>query len=557
MAFNIEFDYRFDSTGFFDENTHADRRAALEKAAKIWEGLIGDEFVDVRAGTTFSIDDPSADGTSRQITLANPIDDLLIFVGAESLSGALGIGGFDGVDAEGDVFSQRISGNFRGQTVTDFEPWAGTISFEKNADWSFSLDGAVAGMNDFLTIALHEIGHVLGFGTAKAFNALVSPDGMFTGVNAQAENGGAPVPLQPDVSHVEDGFDGGTVLMDPTATTGTRTEPSNLDLAMLADIGYQTDGFTAKGSTPPIATDGGETIFGTILADRIEGLGGNDQLQGSGGDDTLVGGAGDDQIFGEGGSDRFVIGPGDGADQIRKFDIATEVVELVDSGFATLAEVMGAITRDYTNGWGLNLADGTKVEIFPAAMGPLTEANFALVSSTPEPPAPGQVALTGRLTTPDGTPLADVPLVFALDGGGSTQATSDATGAFGFTLADGASGRLDLAGPPPATDGIDASDALAALKLAVGLTDGADGFDFIAADADRNGKVTSFDALEILKQAVGLDATGPGELVLPDPAQDLSGLGADNVVYDSVLDLTLTADTSLDLSAVILGEMIA
>ncbi len=537
MAFNIDFDYRFDSTGFFDDAA----RQALEKAATIWEGLIGDEFADVPAGISFSIDDPSADGTKRQITLDAPIDDLLIFVGAESLGDPLGIGGYDGVDVQGDVFSQRISHDFRGQTVTDFEPWAGTISFEQGADWSFALNSAVMGMADFVTIALHEIGHVLGFGTAAAFDALVS-SGMFTGVNAQAENGDAPVPLQPDVSHVKDGFDGGTVLMDPTATTGTRTLPSNLDLAMLADIGYQIEGFIPQGSTPPIATDGAETIIGTMLADRIEGLGG------------------DDTLWGQGGSDRFEIGPGDGADSIQDFDASSEVVALIDSGFATLAEVMGAITQpQYSNVWRLTLPDSTTVDIREINATAPTEANFELGTATPEPPAPGpgEVALTGTLNSAGGTPLADAPLVFTPDAGSPIQAMTDGTGAFSLTLDEGVSGRLDMAGFSPAGVDISAGDALQALRQAVGLAPSADAFDFIAADVNRDGQVGAGDALDILRVAVGLSASGPGDAVLLDPGQDLSGVTADNVVYDTGLDLALAADTTLDLSAVILGDLVA
>ncbi|NJK28412.1 MAG: VCBS repeat-containing protein, partial [Coleofasciculaceae cyanobacterium SM2_3_26] len=76
--FNIEFDYRFDTNGFFNDPT---RRAALEAAADFWEATIQDEFPDVAAGTTSSVLNP-ATGRWERVTLTSGVDDLMIFVGA-------------------------------------------------------------------------------------------------------------------------------------------------------------------------------------------------------------------------------------------------------------------------------------------------------------------------------------------------------------------------------------------------------------------------------------------------------------------------------------------
>lgn len=169
MAFDIAFDYRFDRANFYG----AAARAALEEAARIWEGIVGDEFDDVPAGISFSIDDPSRSGTDRTIVLDTAIDDLVIFMGTQTLSAGLAQGGFDGTDAAGDAFKSRISNDWRGTgPVTDFEPWAGTITFDPGVDWSFGLAGPTTGRFDFVTTALHEIGHVLGVGTAAIFDAI-------------------------------------------------------------------------------------------------------------------------------------------------------------------------------------------------------------------------------------------------------------------------------------------------------------------------------------------------------------------------------------------------
>lgn len=126
VSFTLQFDYRFDSNGFFNDPAH---RAALEAAASVWEEVIQDDFSDVPAGTAFSVRNPTT-GSTEAVTLDKPIDDILIFVGAAQFGTAtLAIAGPDGGNAAGDIFAARISSDFRDMgAVTDFEPWAGSIS---------------------------------------------------------------------------------------------------------------------------------------------------------------------------------------------------------------------------------------------------------------------------------------------------------------------------------------------------------------------------------------------------------------------------------------------
>ncbi|MGD1884144.1 MAG: hypothetical protein ACFB11_17765 [Paracoccaceae bacterium] len=301
MSFNIEFDYRFDTSGFFQ---NASARAAMEEAGRIWESIIRDEFDDVPAGTRFTVRDPSRANATASVTLDRPIDDVLVFVGARDLMGPLARGGYTGVDAEGDIYDARISGNFRGKgPVTDFEPWAGTVVFDTGVNWNFNLNSVVDGRFDFITVALHEIGHVLGIGTAPIFDQL-GAGALFRGVNATRVNGGDPVPLEFDLAHVEDGFDRNQVLLDPRIAPSNRLLPSQIDMALLADIGYEIAGFVPQGFTPSITTPGNDqTVFGTITDDLIVALAGDDRVQGSEGQDTLLGGQSDDTLFGQSGDD--------------------------------------------------------------------------------------------------------------------------------------------------------------------------------------------------------------------------------------------------------------
>ncbi|WP_439124592.1 DUF4214 domain-containing protein [Marivita sp.] len=416
MSFTLQFDYRFDSTGFFD---NPDRRTALEAAGHEWEKIIRDDFDDLPVGTVFSIRNPSTFATET-VTIENPVDDIIVFVGARAFaSSTLAIAGPGGGDAAGDVYAARITSDFRGTgPVTDFEPWAGSITFNPEANWSFDLDGPVRGQSDFLSVAIHEIGHVLGIGTSGAFDRLIV-DHSFTGPNATHVNNGASVPMEDDHAHVEEGFNDDAVALDPVLTNGSRVLLSNIDKAILADIGYDIAGFSKTGETPSIASDQSERIFGRDVADTINGLGGddslqgglgddrldgnqghdnlfgqlgndtlyggsgNDQLDGGAGDDDLRGGAGDDVFFGGAGRDTFVVGPGDGTNTLPDFDLSTEVIRLIDSGFTSAADVLNAITKPFSNISRITLKDGTTVDVFHEMQSgtSLTAAHFEFVGS--------------------------------------------------------------------------------------------------------------------------------------------------------------------------------
>ncbi|NJR39407.1 MAG: hypothetical protein HC781_12050 [Leptolyngbyaceae cyanobacterium CSU_1_4] len=235
-SFNIQFDYRFDTQGWF---TPA-RRASLEAAARIWESIIADEFPDTPVGTAtpFVLNPQTNDyvGTNNVFTTDTPIDDVTIFVGARTLGGAtLAVG--------------APSGNYTNEpryNGSDFEPWLGSISFNDSTNWFFDPTPNTAtdiplSQTDFISTAVHEVGHILGFNrSANAFNSLVVND-SFTGANTLTANGGNPLPLQPGGAHIRDGYEfggSGEVLMDPTSSSGGRQLPTLLDAAILDDVGY-------------------------------------------------------------------------------------------------------------------------------------------------------------------------------------------------------------------------------------------------------------------------------------------------------------------------------
>ncbi len=173
------------------------------------------------------------------------IDDVLIFVGCAIVDG--GIATSNNTAAIGSVTDPTLQAQLiERYEGADFEPWTGWISFDCGEPWFFdqtpeSDDDIPAGVPDFYSTAMHEMGHVLGFGTAAAFEALVDASaGTFDGMAAVAAHGG-PVPLTSSLVHWDSSLrsDGRPTLMDPSRTVGTRTPPTTVDVAAFTDLGYE------------------------------------------------------------------------------------------------------------------------------------------------------------------------------------------------------------------------------------------------------------------------------------------------------------------------------
>jgi hypothetical protein len=201
----------------------------------------------IPAGTSIRTRDPEApdaEGVSFASDVA--IDDLLVFVGCSNIDGPGGVTATSNhaaaiASVADPQLQARLQLRYEG---ADFQPWTGWISFDCDEAWYFDDDVSTAGDlpgsdRDFWTVAMHELEHVLGFGTAIAHFDLVS-GGSFTGPAAVAEHGG-PVPMTGTGTHFADGVtsDGVAPLMDQSRPNGVRFAPTSLDVAALADLGYQ------------------------------------------------------------------------------------------------------------------------------------------------------------------------------------------------------------------------------------------------------------------------------------------------------------------------------
>jgi hypothetical protein len=249
----FDFDYSLDGpTGFFAQNPAA--KTALDQAASVYTDRILDTLAPITPDSnntwTTSFVNP-ATGVKDSPTfkdLAIPANTLKVFIGAHSLGGPLGLGGPGGFQATTSTFAPTV--NFRGQTGASLTPptdfggrWGGTIAFDSTANWNFDLVGPHTGQQDFLSVATHELAHVLGFGTAGSWTQNYASGGFFNGPKAVALYGG-PVPLNSGGDHFNNGVlstAGGVpqeTLMDPDITTGTRKYITLLDFAALDDLGW-------------------------------------------------------------------------------------------------------------------------------------------------------------------------------------------------------------------------------------------------------------------------------------------------------------------------------
>jgi hypothetical protein len=258
-AISIQFDYSYDASGMFNNPAAV---AALQEAASAFQ-----PFTDTLAAINPSgsnnwdarFTNPSTGGEASLANPTIPANTLVVYVGARNLGGStLGQGGPGGWSASGfqswiDLIWGRGEGGggeapVHGPSAYEFGPWGGSISFDTTRsngqlrNWHYGINTQPsAGRHDFLSVAMHELGHVLGFGIADSFDNLVS-NHRFFGSEAVDLYGGNYVPLHTDDSHWASGTTspplGIQTAMTPNISTGTRRLITPLDYAALADLGW-------------------------------------------------------------------------------------------------------------------------------------------------------------------------------------------------------------------------------------------------------------------------------------------------------------------------------
>jgi Ca2+-binding RTX toxin-like protein len=245
LTITIQFDYSQDANHFFDDPA---RQQILELAGQSLGSRLNDHLQAIApSGTdtwTLSVMNPSGASSFSLTDVTIPENTLLVFVGARAMN-PLGIGGPGGYTSSGssewlDLVQSRGQAGALNNPETDFSPWGGSISFDLDANWYFGTSeaGLDSAQQDFLSVATHELGHLLGVGTSESWSRYVSGS-SFIGPNARAAHGGN-VPLSGD-AHFREGLRNGgqEVSLDPSLLEGTRKLFTPLDFAALTDVGWE------------------------------------------------------------------------------------------------------------------------------------------------------------------------------------------------------------------------------------------------------------------------------------------------------------------------------
>lgn len=244
-AISILIDYTLDTpayggTGFFQ--SHPEARVALEQAAAELGQRIDARLAAINpTGSNTWTATLYHPGTGSLYSIPNlrvPANSIIVYVGGRTIPGAeAGFGGYGGYSWSGSTSW--------GQTLTTrgwsgFSLWGGSIAFDSSRSWYFGLDpaGLRSDQLDFYSAALHELGHVLGIGTAPQWWSQVQGT-QFMGSQSRSIYGG-PIPLSGERAHWADGVRvaGQPAAMSPYLYYGRRVIWSALDQAALYDLGW-------------------------------------------------------------------------------------------------------------------------------------------------------------------------------------------------------------------------------------------------------------------------------------------------------------------------------
>jgi hypothetical protein len=265
---NIQFDYTYDSQGFF--TTHPEAKATLELAGHTLTERCRDTLTAIApSGQNDWTAHPFDPGGGGQLSISNPTipqNTIVVYAGGYVLGGStLGIGGPGGYEAGGfqdwfDTLAARGQAGALDSPSTDNGPWGGSITFNTTTNWNFALGKGPtnSSQSDFYSVATHELAHLLGFGTSDSFAARIS-GGIFTGPASGS------TAVSPDQGHWASGTKGTVggaqqeAVMTPSITTGTRKRFSSIDWAGMSDLGWQL-------ARPGDATADGSVDFNDLVA---------------------------------------------------------------------------------------------------------------------------------------------------------------------------------------------------------------------------------------------------------------------------------------------------
>ncbi|WP_328591695.1 FG-GAP-like repeat-containing protein [Prosthecochloris vibrioformis] len=238
-----------------------------------------------------------------------------------------------------------------------------------------------------------------------------------------------------------------------------------------------------------------------------------------------------------------------------KSDESIESLQL-EFGLSTGATVVWEDAADLPSGWTSLANTENDGEFILGGMGltGITAGEYLLGTmrvSAPDDPDRFELSLESGALGNASSDLFDLVSVRS-----STQADG------GYMLEEVPGGEYELdatkASDSSLTGAVKATDALAALKLAVGMNPNADGdvsnYQYLAADVNGDGKVMATDALAILKMAVGLSDAAEHEWLFFGEEVDDVAMSRNEVVWSDA-PVAIEDDMLIDLVGVVKGDV--
>ncbi|MEO1640285.1 MAG: matrixin family metalloprotease [Pseudomonadota bacterium] len=300
----------------------------------------------------------------------------------------------------------------------------GFIFFDTAESWAPT--GGVTNTVSFLSVAIHEIGHLLGLGhydgSPQIMNSTVTTDFLQPGdiAGIQAIYGVREVGTDDDgfydLSDEETGvvfsaLDGDDVVTGSDGNDRIKGGDGDdelfggegndwlVDTSGSNEISGGANHDTIIGGRGNLFAEGGmgrDTLIGGIGGDMLMGGMGADVLRGDPkngflfGNDTLYAGGGDDYLEGGGGADTFVFRTNEGNNKIAEIDINENAIEMIgrdfvagidridlsDFNFASFAELDDAIATH--DGDTVFDALGTRITIVGVTEAELSAEDFIL-----------------------------------------------------------------------------------------------------------------------------------------------------------------------------------
>jgi hypothetical protein len=291
---SIQFDYTYDTNGFFSNPNQTRKRGTLDAAAAVFTSRINDHLSAIVTNAAnqwaLTIKNPANGLTVTNFGYTIPTNTVVIFVGARNLGsiveqgtiGSYSINDLQGDDAWLDTILYRGQSGASNTPPSDFGPWGGAISFNSTNSWFFSgstpsPSDSFPGQIDLYSEALNGLGQIFGIGVADSWKRYATNGAhQFLGANAIAANGGTPPSVEVGGGHwapaTTSTLPGTTNRQEASMTSlllpGARKYFTDLDFAGLKDIGWQVSTLPPSILTQPTnqTTSVGSNVTFTVVA---------------------------------------------------------------------------------------------------------------------------------------------------------------------------------------------------------------------------------------------------------------------------------------------------